>query len=801
MLSGAITNFISKIIINRIHRGKFQKIDSELYEFLRSANEDEIAVLQKYVDKCWKFHGIMTCSFYLAAIGMITGPLYLPQKFPSDAIYPFPVDSMISSTIVHLHHCIVGFQCSAALALDYQAALFLWYICARFEIIFKQIENIKNYKDFRSFIKTHQDILRSGQELLQPVRLIFFTTICMSKIITVFSAIILISNQPMAVKIQFIMVLMSMVISIFMCVWPAEELMNISSDLLMLNIFYASSTHPPAIRKMWLIVTRRAQTPITIEINGFMDTLSFDYYSVKIDLELNEFLRNANEYEMAVLQKYVDKCWKFHGCMTCSFYLTSLGVIIGPLFLPQKFPSDAIYPFPVDSMISSTIVHLHHCIVAFQCSAALALDYQAALFLWYICARFEIIFKQIENIKNFEDFRSCIKTHQDILRSSQELVQPVRLIFFTRICMSKIVINQPMAVKLQFIMVLMTMAISIFVCVWPAEKLINVSGNLMTLKIFYALSNHPPAIRKMWLNVIRRAQTLIIIKIDGFMDELSFKFYSTNIDLELNEFLRSANKYEMAVLQKYVDKCWKFHGSMTCGFYLTTIGVMIGPLFLPQKFPCDAIYPFPVDSMIVSTIVYLHQSIVGLQCSAALALDYQAALFLWYICARFELIFKQIENIKNFEDFRSCVKSHQSILSSSQELIQPVRLIFLTRICMSKIAIVFSVIILISNQPTAVKLQFIIMLVTLAISILVCVWPAEKLKNVSGNLLMLNIFYASSAHPPAIRKMWLNVIRRAQTPITIKIDGFMDALSFEFYSAFLSTIFSYITVLRVVFQT
>ncbi|KAK0082564.1 hypothetical protein PV325_010182 [Microctonus aethiopoides] len=706
MLSGAITNFISKIIINRIHRGKFQKIDSELYEFLRSANEDEIAVLQKYVDKCWKFHGIMTCSFYLAAIGMITGPLYLPQKFPSDAIYPFPVDSMISSTIVHLHHCIVGFQCSAALALDYQAALFLWYICARFEIIFKQIENIKNYKDFRSFIKTHQDILRSGQKLLQP-------------------------NQPMAVKIQFIMVLMSMVISIFMCVWPAEELMNISSDLLMLNIFYASSTHPPAIRKMWLIVTRRAQTPITIEINGFMDTLSFDYYSVKIDLELNEFLRNANEYEMAVLQKYVDKCWKFHGCMTCSFYLTSLGVIIGPLFLPQKFPSDAIYPFPVDSMISSTIVHLHHCIVAFQCSAALALDYQAALFLWYICARFEIIFKQIENIKNFEDFRSCIKTHQDILRSSQELVQPRHYIDI---------------------------------------------GNLMTLKIFYALSNHPPAIRKMWLNVIRRAQTLIIIKIDGFMDELSFKFYSTNIDLELNEFLRSANKYEMAVLQKYVDKCWKFHGSMTCGFYLTTIGVMIGPLFLPQKFPCDAIYPFPVDSMIVSTIVYLHQSIVGLQCSAALALDYQAALFLWYICARFELIFKQIENIKNFEDFRSCVKSHQSILSSSQELIQP-------------------------NQPTAVKLQFIIMLVTLAISILVCVWPAEKLKNVSGNLLMLNIFYASSAHPPAIRKMWLNVIRRAQTPITIKIDGFMDALSFEFYSAFLSTIFSYITVLRVVFQT
>ncbi|KAK0156969.1 hypothetical protein PV327_011485, partial [Microctonus hyperodae] len=138
---------------------------------------------------------------------------------------------------------------------------------------------------------------------------------------------------------------------------------------------------------------------------------------------------------------------------------------------------------------------------------------------------------------------------------------------------------------------------------------------------------------------------------------------------------------------------------------------------------------------------------------------------------------------------------------SGQEFVRTVRLIFFTRIFVSKIGIVFGSMILISNQPTAVKLQFVVVLLTLAISIFVCVWPAEKLKKVSGSLLMLSIFYASSTHPPAIRKMWLTVIRRAQSPITIKIDGFMDALSFEFYSAFLSTIFSYITAMRVVFQT
>ncbi|KAK0169550.1 hypothetical protein PV327_011504, partial [Microctonus hyperodae] len=48
ILIGAITNFISKIIIIRIYRGKFRKIDYELNEFLKSANEEEMAVLQKY---------------------------------------------------------------------------------------------------------------------------------------------------------------------------------------------------------------------------------------------------------------------------------------------------------------------------------------------------------------------------------------------------------------------------------------------------------------------------------------------------------------------------------------------------------------------------------------------------------------------------------------------------------------------------------------------------------------------------------------------------------------------------------
>ncbi|KAK0158660.1 hypothetical protein PV328_009636 [Microctonus aethiopoides] len=279
VLIAAVINFLVKTIIVRIHREKFQKIDIEMQEYIINANEDELTVLQKYVNKCWIFQGFMTCSYYLISIGVITGPIFLPQKFPCDAVYPFPIDSIIISTIVYLHQSIVGFQCSAGMALDCQAAVFLWYISARLEILAKQMKNINNFKDLRSFIIIHQNILRSADEVIYVIRFIFLTTIFMTKTGMIFGAIILLSNQPMVVKIQFTVLVISVSMSVFVCIWPAEKLINVSGNHMARNIFHVSSTHPPAMRKLWLSVIRRTQTPITIKVVGFMDALSYEFFS------------------------------------------------------------------------------------------------------------------------------------------------------------------------------------------------------------------------------------------------------------------------------------------------------------------------------------------------------------------------------------------------------------------------------------------------------------------------------------------------------------------------------------------
>ncbi|XP_057328342.1 uncharacterized protein LOC130669443 isoform X3 [Microplitis mediator] len=264
-----------------------------------------------------------------------------------------------------------------------------------------------------------------------------------------------------------------------------------------------------------------------------------------------------------------------------------------------------------------------------------------------------------------------------------------------------------------------------------------------------------------------------------------------------DEFIKKANESEKIILQKYVDNTWKFHGFMTCSYYLTATAVLLGPLILPQKFPTDAVYPFPVDNQIISYIVYLHQCIVGYQCSAGMALDCQAALFLWYLSARFEILISEAKNVKTFDELRNYIKKHQIILLYAEELIRPTRLIAFVTVIMTKIGMIFGGIVLISDEPLVIKIQFAILVISTTINIYVCAWAADNLITVSSTAMSNAIFEISWLHAPKLRNLLQTVIHRTQKPVSIKIPGLLETLSNEYYAQFLSAAFSCFAAARV----
>lgn len=145
--------------LKRIDKITFQELGSIVDQFVDKANDQEKIVMQKLIDKCWKFQFFMTCSYYLTTTAILIGPLVLPQKFPTDAIYPFSVENPVVSRIVYFHQCFVGYQCSAGMALDCQAALFIWFLSAKFELLGAKSKSVVNHDQLCHFVKKHQDLL------------------------------------------------------------------------------------------------------------------------------------------------------------------------------------------------------------------------------------------------------------------------------------------------------------------------------------------------------------------------------------------------------------------------------------------------------------------------------------------------------------------------------------------------------------------------------------------------------------------------------------------------------------------
>ncbi|KAG8040325.1 hypothetical protein G9C98_000896 [Cotesia typhae] len=250
ILMSAISNYVFKVIIVRIYHKELQQLGSALNEFIKKTSVSEKEILQRYVNNCWMFHGFMTCSYYLTTTAVILGPLILPQKFPTDAVYPFSVENRFVSRIVYLHQSIVGYQCSAGMTLDCQAAMYLWYLSAR-----------------------------DAKELIRPTRLLALVTVMMTKIGMIFGGIVLISDEPVVIKIQFGILVISTTVNIYVYAWAADNLITVSSTKLSNAIFETSWRHEPKMRNLLLTIIYRTQKPIIIKIPGLLDTLSNEYYA------------------------------------------------------------------------------------------------------------------------------------------------------------------------------------------------------------------------------------------------------------------------------------------------------------------------------------------------------------------------------------------------------------------------------------------------------------------------------------------------------------------------------------------
>lgn len=130
---------------------------------------------------------------------------------------------------------------------------------------------------------------------------------------------------------------------------------------------------------------------------------------------MENFVETANKSERKVLENYIERVsipimiFNFLSIAAC------VGVICGPFFLNQPFPTEAKYPFSVDKHPIFELIFLHQAIAGFQCGSIGAIDCQVALLIWYMVARLDMLADEFKNIEKASDLRNCIQTHQYLL--------------------------------------------------------------------------------------------------------------------------------------------------------------------------------------------------------------------------------------------------------------------------------------------------------------------------------------------------------------------------------------------------
>nr|KAF7394355.1 hypothetical protein H0235_016950 [Vespula pensylvanica] len=567
-----------------------------------------------------------------------------------------------------------------------------------------------------------------------------------------------------------------------------------------------------------------------------------------VTLEMEDFIKRMNIFERTILQRYVDKCAMFHLAMTFSYYTICVAFILGPTILPRPFPTFAEYPFKVESHPIHEIIYFQQAFVGIQAAVGVTIDCQVAFLLWYTGARFEILAIKLINIVNEDELKACIKLHDDLLRYGKNVVKAVRFIILTSIGVSS---ADSITLKLQFVSLMTGSIFELFLCCRPADNLMEMSSAVGSAAYRSNWINKSAKMKSSIYFLIQRSQKPVTISVDGIIPPLSLQYYlsekrcynnllattdkhfeksidpfrhlpfrvfstkpsiaidpvvQTNIKMliarlnrtnmqqivvEMETVIREATPSEKAVLEKYVNRSATLHICLTFGFYLASINMLIGPLFLPQPFPGYSVFPFKTDTHPIYEIAYFAVSYPGLQSSAAATVDCQVAFLLWFAGARFEMLKNEIDEVLNEYDLKKCIIKHNHILIYAENIINTVRYLIFTAVIVASILIVDSFII---------KFQFLILDVVAVIQLYLNSNPAENLIEMSTEIgsAVYNLNWTDKS-----KMIWRNMyilMQRSQKPVILSVGGFLPALSLSYYMSYLSTCFSYFTTMKAMMQ-
>ncbi|KAL6434390.1 hypothetical protein ACFW04_006057 [Cataglyphis niger] len=273
------------------------------------------------------------------------------------------------------------------------------------------------------------------------------------------------------------------------------------------------------------------------------------------------------------------------------------------------------------------------------------------------------------------------------------------------------------------------------------------------------------------------------------------------VTFKMENFCALIKAHEEAIVQRdYIDKCVNFYGFCITSFYTSLFALFVGPVLLDEPLPAPADFPFDASRQPLRAITYMHQIVVGLQIAAHLCVNAFMALLLWLASARFKLLIEDLRTITNIYDLMKCIEKHQLLLEYAKKVTIAVRPFALGTVFFSTVSLIVFGLIFITGVSLALKIQCVFLAISALLEVFMYAWPAEHLIHISNNIAQIAFETNWYDESKSFRKNLQMIILRSQRPILVVLPCGLPSLSLHYYASYLSTIFSYFTTMRMMFE-
>ncbi|XP_072742704.1 uncharacterized protein [Anoplolepis gracilipes] len=252
---------------------RLQNIILKMENFNKHANPIERDVIQEYINKHIAIYGITLILMTVTVVALILVPLVLAQPV-LELEYPFSIDYQPMRGIIYLHQSFALYQVYAQVCATVFLALLLWFPTARFEILANKFRMATEHSDWKACVREHQELLKFTKQVTISLSYITLSSLGVSTI----------TQFPMIVKMQYSIVCCSSLSKVFLCTWPADHLMSMSSyvgDAAYNSLWYEYGT---ATQKLMLYTLFRSQRPVIVSVPGLVAALSLQHYASYVSM-------------------------------------------------------------------------------------------------------------------------------------------------------------------------------------------------------------------------------------------------------------------------------------------------------------------------------------------------------------------------------------------------------------------------------------------------------------------------------------------------------------------------------------